>query len=285
MEKSREIGSTAALVADLRAALVPDAFEAGPPETFRSARAEEVDLRPSPASGPTGPSRSRRRSGGSEASDANPPLSASSRSSADGGSSRGHLVNAARSVLAAPQPARGGGANSSRSIDPVRGHADPEKSATWPLTPPNQDAWKGFAGRPTTPEAERARRRDRERERTMQRSAGLTIPFHDGGGEKPAPPPGFLKRAEAAQERRERRHVQAGDQESPRHGSNGATMGGATMAGDSRSRTMSGTRSVQTLHAPPSSHAAGSRPAPGGRRTRSGGPQAAPSSGRSGGPR
>lgn len=224
MEKSSGMdNATAALVADLQAALVTDSPNGPAPESRRALIEENKALievgagswnKGVPATGSgrgSSLSLGRREDEtivvGEASPAANRPRSGRSRpgSSAEGNT---HLKNAARSVLE-PKPA-------SRGSQSRNGEHD--KSVTWPPASPmqsNQEAFRGFAGRPSTPEAERLKRIEREQLQTIQRSGALTIPFGAGGDAPLAPPPGMLERLQARdlklKEQREQRKMASGE--------------------------------------------------------------------------
>jgi hypothetical protein len=266
-------GATTALVADLQAALAPD-----PATRAASNAAHSAGVRNRI---PKGPGRSAARSDDvavdiieTNAARAGSAGSASSTPSANS-NGRAHLMSAARSVLTTNPH----GSNSSKGVD----H---EKSATWPVAPPNTHSYKGLAGRPSTPETERLRRKEREDLRTMQKCAALTIPFVDG--QRSQPPAAFLESLQVHEIRqceRDRRKISPAKvvptieavSEKPNHRQKIAAVteqrGLSRQIEDARSKSVPNTRplqSVPTIHAPPMTHATVSaqRPVPGGRRPR-----------------
>eukprot|EP00929_Paragymnodinium_shiwhaense_P071680 TRINITY_DN36424_c0_g1_i1.p1 TRINITY_DN36424_c0_g1~~TRINITY_DN36424_c0_g1_i1.p1 ORF type:complete len:788 (+),score=136.74 TRINITY_DN36424_c0_g1_i1:94-2457(+) len=107
---------------------------------------------------------------------------------------------------------------------PRKDPKDLEKSSTWhseAALPPaeqrrNQATLRRFgattppAGRPSTPEVERARRAARNQERDSERHGALVIPFFDGKAPK-APPQSFLDSIEQHDHRQKSRSLQRGD--------------------------------------------------------------------------
>jgi len=201
------------------------------------------------------------------------------------GASRGGLVRAAKSMMGRDQVRHHHAANAGG------GDMDwSDKSATWPRQEvqvhsySSEEPFHGArpAGRPTTPEAERVRRKHRENERQQRSGAmAISIPFHDvpAGGTAPAPPQSFLDAIEAHDHRQKQRRHHRGDERPtpartigsspsrrPVEGTGGTSTRrapGAGEAGEPRGETqgkaLSGVRSVPTLTAPGAQMAAANR--------------------------
>jgi len=261
--KRRSLSGTAAFVADLQAALVPQSTSGSSTPDSHGLRQRMTGVNARVSSG----ANHREEVIFSSSADVH---SSGSSAPPSGSNSRGHLMNVARSVLASPGAPNNSGARSSEH----------DKTSTWPV---DQKSWKAsfdisnFAGRPATPDSIRRQRQDREDLRAVQRSAALTIPFSDG--KECAPPAGFLESIRAHETRQKTRRKTKALEEScddmevqqetqrPRpsvqHQSSEKTSEGA----HAQNRNVaSGVRiavptlhappaTVPTIHAPPASHA------------------------------
>jgi len=172
-----------------------------------------------------------------------------------------------------------------------------EKSVTWPCSlGPKADSASAArrqahhrsrmavttppAGRPSTPECERARRAEKERNKSLQRNGAMTIPFFDGGPQR-APPQRFVDTHEAnVQRQKDRTKTRGSDAPSPpphgtvaqphtRLSSTPERKQGSVRSASSLqvgrdhgngSKTLTGSSSAPTLHAPPSALSVASGP-------------------------